>query len=382
MSIVPPVDELKNRMGRFREALRRRKLAAALITNERNVRYLSGFTGNDSALLITPTRKFLLTDFRYIEEAHNSAKGWKVVIEKSKKTRDGKTQFIVPHGLMEKAGHIARKLHLRRLSVEPGDLHLTDMRALRKATRGIKVRPEDGMVGELRLIKSDWEVRQIEAALRIQEAAFVKLCRGLKHGISEREAAAKLRYLMVVAGADDQAFDVMFQIGSNSSLPHGRPTDRRLNGNAIILLDFGAKRAGYHSDLTRTFFLGSIPPRLREIHQVVLAAQAASIARIAPGVEMADVDAAGRNVIAKAGYGKAFGHSTGHGIGLDIHEAPSLSSRAKGTLQAGMVVTVEPGIYVPGLGGVRIEDDVLVTKTGGRVLSRLKKGLRWNGDND
>jgi len=382
MSIVPPADELKTRLGRFREALRRRKIAAALITNERNVRYLSGFTGGDSALLVTPSHKFLLTDFRYVEEAHNSAKGWPVIIEKSKKTPDGKIQFVVPHGLMEKAGHVARKLHLRRLAVEPGDLHLTDMHALRKATRGIKVKPEHGMVGELRLLKSDWEVKQIEAALRIQEAAFVTLCKGLKSGISEREAAAKLRYLMVVGGADDQAFDVMFQIGSNSSLPHGRPTERRLNGNAIILLDFGAKRAGYHSDLTRTFFLGSIPPRLREIHQVVAEAQAASIARIAPGVEMADVDAAGRSLIAKAGYGKAFGHSTGHGIGLDIHEQPSLSSRAKGTLQPGMVVTVEPGIYLPGLGGVRIEDDVLVTKTGGRVLSRLKKGLRWNGDND
>ena len=197
--------------------------------------------------------------------------------------------------------------------------------------------------------------------------------------MTEREAAARLRYLMVRDGAEDQAFDVMFQIGSHSSLPHGRPTDRKLTRDSIILLDWGAKCAGYHSDLTRTFFLGSIPPQLRKIHQIVLEAQLAAINRIAPGVPMSEVDAAGRDLITKAGYGKAFGHSTGHGLGLDIHEAPALSSRSKSVLSEGMVVTVEPGIYLPGLGGVRIEDDVLVTSRGHRVLSRLKVGLRWDG---
>jgi Xaa-Pro aminopeptidase len=147
-------------------------------------------------------------------------------------------------------------------------------------------------------------------------------------------------------------------------------------------MDWGAKVAGYHSDLTRTFFLGTIPPQLRKIHEIVHTAQLQAIAKIAPGVDMADVDKAARDVIRKAGFGKAFGHSTGHGIGLDIHESPSLSSRAKGALRPGMIVTVEPGIYVPGLGGVRLEDDVLVTDNGHRVLSKLKKGLRWNGSND
>jgi len=381
MTNVPPPAELKHRVERFRNLLRQRKLAAALISNERNVRYLSGFTGNDSALLITPTKKVLLTDFRYIEEAGHTARGWDVVIEKNKQTKKG-PKIIVPHGLMEKAGHVAKKLHLRRLSVEPGDLTMADIKALRKATRGIKVKPEDAMVNELRLIKSAWEIHQIDNALRIQEASFEQLCKVLENGISEREAAATLRFLMVKNGADDQAFDVMFQIGSNSSLPHGRPTDRRLNGNAVILLDWGAKRGGYHSDLTRTFFLGTIPAQLRKIHGVVMEAQQAAIARIGPGVAMKDVDAAARDVITKAGFGKAFGHSTGHGLGLDIHESPSLSSRSKGNLAVGMVVTVEPGIYLPGVGGVRIEDDVLVTPNGHRVLSRLKKGLRWNGDNE
>jgi Xaa-Pro aminopeptidase len=225
-------------------------------------------------------------------------------------------------------------------------------------------------------------VAQIEKALRIQEACFLEFCRGLRSGITEREAAAKLRFQMVKSGADDEAFLSMFQIGSHSSLPHGRPTDRVLNGDCVILLDWGAKLGGYHSDLTRTFFIGRISPQLRRIHEIVAAAQRTAIERIAPDVEMKDVDKAARDVIDKAGFGKAFGHSTGHGLGLDIHEFPSLSMHAKGKLKPGMVVTVEPGIYIPGLGGVRIEDDVLVTKNGNRVLSRLASGLRWNGDNN
>ncbi len=367
MAIVPPAEELKHRLEKFRNKLEERGLPAALIVNEKNVRYLSGFSGGDSALLVTPKHRFLLTDFRYIEEAQHTAKGWKVKVK--------------PNGLMEKTGELAKKLRLKKIGVEPGSMRLTDMRALRKALRGrhTKIKPQDGMVGELRLLKSPWEVAQIEKALRIQEKCFEQLCKGLKHGVTEREAAAYLRYLMVKDGADDQSFEIMFQIGSNSSLPHGRPTDRKLPDSCIILMDFGAKVAGYHSDLTRTFFLGTIPRQLRKIHEILLQAQLQAIAKIAPGVAMADVDKAARSVIEKAGFGKAFGHSTGHGVGLDIHEAPSLSQRYKGHLCAGMVVTVEPGIYLPGLGGVRIEDDVLVTPNGHRVLSRLSKGLRWNG---
>jgi Xaa-Pro aminopeptidase len=368
MSGVPPKNELKDRLDRFRCGLERRDLSAALILNEQNTRYLSGFTGNDSALLVTAKRKFLLTDFRYVEEAQHTAAGWTVALK--------------PQGLIEKAGMLAKKLGLRKIGIEPGATRLTDMRAMRKEFKGVKIRPEDGMVGELRLIKSQWEVAQIEKALRIQEKCFKELCAELKPGITERQAAARLRYLMVTQGADDQAFDSMFQINSNSSLPHGRPTDRALPDSAIILMDWGAKLGGYHSDLTRTFFIGRIAPRLRKIHGIVMEAQARAVERIGPGVPLAEVDKAAREHITKAGYGKAFGHSTGHGLGLDIHEAPSLSSRATSELRPGMVVTVEPGIYIPGLGGVRIEDDVLVTPNGHRVLSNLEKGLRWSGQND
>jgi Xaa-Pro aminopeptidase len=360
-----PGTELKERLRRFRAGLAERNGQAALITAGPNVRYLSGFTGDDSALLVTPHHRFLLTDFRYIEEAQRSAPGWRVVLK--------------PQGLMDKAGLLAKKLRLKKLFIESAGMRLIDLRILRKAALGVRLTPQDGLVGELRLIKSAWEIKQIEAALRIQEAGLRQLCRFLKPGITEAQAAAKLRYLMALQGAEDEAFPGMFQIGSHSSLPHGRPGGRALPGAALVLVDWGAKVSGYHSDLTRTFFLGTITPRLREIHGIVLEAQRRAIERVAPGVAQSEIDRAAREHIAQAGFGKAFGHSTGHGIGLEIHEGPYLSSRAKSLLRAGMVVTVEPGIYLPGVGGVRIEDDVLVTATGHRVLSRMEKGLRWNG---
>lgn len=345
--------------------LERNRLSGALITDFVNVRYLSGFPGGDSAALVTHRHQMLLTDFRYIEEAKESSPGWRIVVK--------------PPSLLEKAGTLAKKLRVRRLGVEAGHLTLGALKGLRKFARGARIKPMGQMVEELRIIKSPWEVAQIEAALRIQERCFGEVCRMLRPGLLEYEAAAELRYRMVRAGADDQAFECMFQWGSNSSRPHGRPTSRKLKRDSIVLNDWGAKYHGYHADLTRTFFLGNIPPRLRKIHEIVARAQELAVDRIAPGVEFADVDKAARSYIDKAGYGKNFGHSTGHGIGLKIHEAPTLSSRGKGKLKPGMVVTVEPGIYVPGLGGVRIEDDVLVTEKGHRKLSRVPVGLRWNG---
>jgi len=379
MHNAPPIAELRSRLAAFREILQRRKLPAALITDERNVRYLSGFSGSESALLITPQRKFLLTDFRYMEEARRDLPGWAVVVEKlARPDAEGKEKELIPRALMEKAGHLARRLRLRHLVVEADDMRVLDMRALRRAARNTRVEPKDKLLCELRLVKSAWEVRQIEKALRIQEQCLLELFESLGEGLTEREAAARLRYLMVRAGADDQAFEPLFQVGSHSSLPHGRTTRRLLRADAIVLVDWGAKKAGYHSDLTRTFFLGTIPGRLRKIHDLVVEAQRRAINRIAPGVPFTEVDAAAREVIRKGGYGKAFGHSTGHGLGLDVHEPPALSAREKGEFLAGMVVAVEPGVYCPGLGGVRIEDDVLVTPHGHRVLSRLKRSLRWN----
>jgi len=366
MPAGPPRTELRARVKRFWELMERENLSGFLVTDGADVRYLSGFTGGDSTLLLSRKHKFLLTDFRYAEEARASAPGWRVV------TR--------PSELMEKAGIQARKLRIRKLGVSGEHLTVHQMKRLRKASRGIVIKPMLGLVGELRLCKSKWEVRQIEKALRIQEESFRKVCRKLTRGMHEYELAAELRYQMVKGGAEDEAFPVLCQFDRSSSLPHGRPGHRRLRSSSIILVDWGARFNGYHSDLTRTFFIGSIPKPLREIHEIVAEAQALAKARVAPGVMYAEVDEAARGFIRKAGYGKQFGHSTGHGLGLRIHEPPAVSRRGKGVLKPGMVVTIEPGIYLPGKGGVRIEDDVLVTEKGSRVLSRLPRGLRWNGN--
>lgn len=368
MPIVPPASELRSRLQQFREHMDRNKLSGALISDPVNVRYLSGFTGEDSALLVTRNRRVLLTDFRFVEEAGKTAKGWRVVTK--------------PPTVMRKAGEQAKKLKLKVLGVEKHDLNLNEVSQLRKAAKGVRIKPMPTLLSKLRSIKSAWEVRQIEEALRIQEKSLRAVYRLLKPGLMEFEAAAELRYRMVMAGADDQAFESMFQWASNSSLPHGRPSRRKLKARGIVLIDWGAKYGGYHADLTRTFFLGTIPPRFRRIHEVVREAQAEAIERVGPGVPFKEVDKAARGVIRKAGFGRYFGHSTGHGLGMQVHEPPTLSSRAEGTLHPGMVVTVEPGIYLPGLGGVRIEDDVLVTPNGKRVLSAMPTGLRFDGTNE
>lgn len=368
MPVLPPREELRSRLDRFRERMDREGLHGFLVTDEADVRYLSGFTGGDTILLITARQKLLLTGFPYVEEARQTAAGWRVITRRSE--------------LMEHAGMLARRLPIRRLGIAGEHLTVHQMKQLRKASCGLIVKPVHGLAGELRLCKSAWEVRQIEGALRIQEDCFRQACRKIVPGMHEYELAAELRYRIVKAGAEDQAFPIICQFGAGSSLPHGRPTSRRLRSDSLILVDWGARLNGYHSDLTRSFFIGSIPRSLREIHGVVARAQALAKACVAPGVPFATVDEAARRFIRNSGYGKYFGHSTGHGLGLRIHEPPALSRCGKGVLKSGMVVTIEPGIYLPGKGGVRIEDDVLVTEKGHRVLSRLPRGLRWSGHGD
>ncbi|HSW44335.1 MAG TPA: M24 family metallopeptidase, partial [Phycisphaerae bacterium] len=237
--------------------------------------------------------------------------------------------------------------------------------------------PIAGVTRDLRLIKDSAEVSTLEKAIRIAESAFLRVFFGrrFRPGMTERELAAELQHEMLRQGADGEAFPIIVAEGPNSSLPHAVPGNRRIRRGSAILVDWGAVCRHYRSDLTRVVFVHRIPPRFRRMYEAVLAAQAEGIQAIRPGVRMCDVYERARASLETAGMVRHFTHGLGHGIGIDIHEPPSLSKRMVEPLKAGMVVTVEPGVYFPGIGGVRIEDDVLVTESGARVLSRLPKDL-------
>jgi Xaa-Pro aminopeptidase len=287
--------------------------------------------------------------------------------------------------IMTEVAAQVRKLKLARLAVQAESLTLAQKATLdeelKQAIKGKsrpKLIPIKDLIINFRHIKDTHEIAILEEAIRIAEGAFEALKGHLRSSgqiLTENELASHLVHEMRKRGALNSSFDSIIAVGANGSLPHYRPQNVQLTNGTPLLVDWGARYRGYCSDLTRVLFIGKVPDVIREIYQIVLDAQVAAIAAIKPGKTGKQIDKVARDIITKAGYGKQFGHGTGHGIGRDIHEALSLSRLSNTTLEPGMIVTVEPGIYLPGIGGVRIEDDIVVTETGCRVLSRLPKDL-------
>jgi Xaa-Pro aminopeptidase len=327
-----------------------------------DVRYLSGFTGEDSTLLVTRRRTFLITDSRFSEQAETEGSVSDIVVRT-------KPMAVETALICKQMG--VRKLGLTSSCVTHADfLTLTsEMPAERVAA--CKHNP----VAEARTRKSADEVKQIVCALRIAEAAFRRFATQVEPGRSERWLAGLLEWEMRAGGAEGVAFPTICAAGSHGSMPHAVSSSAKLGPGEPLLVDWGARAGGYCSDLTRLLCTGTMLPRLRELAQVVLEAQEAAFRKIAPGVRCEDVDRAARSVIARAGYGSYFGHSLGHGVGLEVHEAPRLGPDSKEMLLPGTVFTVEPGIYLPGQAGVRIEDMVLITGKGFEVLSSLARVL-------
>ncbi len=350
-----------------RLALLRQRMAAGvpalLVTDGVNRRYLSGFTGSSGWLLVTAGEAWLITDFRYEEQAQAEAAGWTVVV------------YRAPDRLETALARLLGERRVTALGFDPDALTVSAHRALAEALPGVELRPAPRLVTALRAVKDEAELALIRRAMAQAEEAFARLLPEVRPGRSERELALELEFLMRRLGADGAAFDFIVASGPRSSLPHGQPTDRRLQAGDLVTFDFGARFAGYHSDITRTVVVGRADERQREVYEVVRAAQAAALAAVREGAKAEDVDRAARDVIAAAGYGERFGHSTGHGVGLEVHEYPTLAPRRDDLLVAGMVVTVEPGVYIPGWGGVRIEDTVVVTPSGCEVLCRTPKEL-------
>ena len=341
-----------------------------LVSDLINVRYLSGFTGSNAALLVFADDRpaVLATDSRYRTQASRQAPDLEVSIERAC------------------GRHLARHAAAagtRRIGFESHVVTVDGYDTLRAALDGEGCAPSaelvraSGLVESLREVKDDNEKALLRTACAAADAALADLVNagGLRPGRTERAVARELEANMGHRGADARAFETIVATGANSAIPHHRPTDAVLRAGDFVKIDFGARVAGYHSDMTRTFVLGAPAEWQREIYDLVHTAQRAGVAALEQGAELSEVDGASRRLIEQAGYAEFFGHGLGHGVGLQIHEAPGISAAAVGALRAGSVVTVEPGVYLPGRGGVRIEDTVLVGEHGTELLSRFPKEL-------
>ncbi len=349
------------RLERFRHALREEGLDAFLVADAANVTYLTGFTGDSSHLLVSRGHAWLITDGRYTEQAAAETHGCEIVRHKV--------------SLIKSSADLANKSGAKALGFEPNALTVAAHSELTKELQCVEAVPRKGLVEKLRQVKDKGELARIRAAVRVADAAFTAIRSRLAPGQTEAEVANDLEHEMRRLGARKGAFDVIVAARERSSLPHARATQAAITPGAPVLVDWGAELDLYCSDCTRMVFLRPPGARWRRVYECVRKAQARAIAAMRPGVPCRDVDAAARRYVQAAGYGPGFKHGLGHGVGLRVHEGPTLSAKSEDTLAEGMVVTVEPGIYLAGWGGVRIEDLVVVRRDGPEVLSALPKTL-------
>jgi Xaa-Pro aminopeptidase len=352
------------RRTRLAERLAELELDALLVTRLANVRYLTGFTGSNGQLVVGAGTAVFFTDGRYDHQS-------------SREVPDMQRE-VYTDAFVDRAAAWGRAAGVSRIGFEAAGLTFKGWTDLRERTEdAFELVPTNGEVERLRAVKDEGEIERIARAQACTDAAFerVVLGGGLRPGVTERAIARELEDAMRDAGSDDVAFDPIVAFGEQAAEPHHAPTDRALAAGDVVKLDFGALVEGYHSDMTRTVAFGAPGPELRELHQLVAAAQQSAIDAVRPGASAADVDRAARSVIQEAGYGDRFPHGLGHGVGLEIHEDPRLRWDAREELSSGVVVTIEPGVYVPGLGGVRIEDMVEVTRDGCRPMPRSTREL-------
>ncbi|HEX3614757.1 MAG TPA: aminopeptidase P family protein [Sporichthyaceae bacterium] len=354
-------DQHGARRQRVRDAFVAADQDAALITDLVNVRYLTGFTGSAGALLITADRAVLGTDSRYRAQAAAQAPDVELLVDRAP------TWAL----LLE-----AERIGVRRLGFEAHHVTVAAHAEFRAQAPAVEPVALGHLVEALRIVKDEGELAALRHAAAIADSALAEVLEGLVLGRTERHLARELERRMLDKGAEAAAFPSIVASGANSAIPHHRPTDRRIAFGDLLKIDFGARFDGYHSDMTRTFVVGSNPTDWQvEIHDLVFAAQRAGREALVPGADVVRVDAAARDVIAAAGHAEHFGHGLGHGVGLQIHEAPLLAAASHGTLEAGTPLTVEPGVYLDGLGGVRIEDTLVVTDDGPELLTLTTKEL-------
>ena len=364
MGMAKKLNARSRRWTALRNAMREAGVEALLVTHLPDVRWLSGFTGSNAALAITQRGAALFTDGRYTTQAREETQGARVVIARKS-------------ALMEACAWLEKSA--RRAAFDPQFTSIADLELMRSGITGAKRRAffvplKSPLVSKLRTVKDATELALMRKAAHLGCILFEEVLSRMEPGLTEIAVAAELEFLARGMGAEGMSFDTIIASGPRSALPHGRATQARLPRKGFVTLDFGVILNGYCSDMTRTVHLGGAGREERFAYDSVLAAQQAAVAAVKPGATCGEIDEAARSVLREAGLAKYFTHSTGHGVGLEIHEQPRLAAGQETRLEPGMVITIEPGVYLPGKFGIRIEDMVAVTKSGGEVLTPVTKG--------
>lgn len=355
MNHASRIEKLQSKLG---------ELDALLVTDLQNVRYLSGFTGSSATMVVARDGAWFFTDGRYRTQSKEQ------VTDAEARIYGTMAEFA------EALQESVKVLGVSRLGFESADMRVASFEKTKERFEGVELVSTESLVEDLRKVKDAEELALIRTAAEMADAGLGYVLERVEVGKTERELALDLEFFMRREGADDVSFDPIVAAAERSALPHAHPSERQVEKGAYLLFDLGCIYKGYCSDLTRTFVVGSPEDRHRDVYEVVLASQQASLDAIKPGVECRAIDKAARDVIAAAGYPEAFSHGLGHGVGIEIHEAPTLGRESTDILTAGQVVTVEPGAYFEGWGGVRIEDLVFVTEDGIEIVSKFPKELR------
>ena len=358
--------DYKSRLHRLQQALAFLKLDGFLVNHLPNIQYLCGFTGSAGVLLVTGQKVLFFTDGRYTAQAKVEVRGARVVIAR-KMPLAAAAEWL--------AGH-RKQLGRARIGIESD--HMTVAERTRLAAllpRGVQLKPAPPLIEQARMTKDEDEMARLRAAVELGSSLFDVAVETIRPGVSEVEVAAKMEYAARSRGAERMSFETIIAGGDRSALPHGRASCTPIPDGGFVVCDFGVILTGYCSDMTRTLYVGRPSEEARRLYHAVLTAQQAAVAAVRPGISTGEVDRAARKVLQKEGFGRYFTHSTGHGVGLEIHEAPRVATGQNEILRPGMVITVEPGAYIPGKWGVRIEDMVVVTESGCEVLTPTSKDL-------
>lgn len=353
------MDEME-KLTKLRKLLEKLDLDALLITSSYNRRYMTGFTGTAGVAIISHHDAKFITDFRYTAQANEQAPNFQIVEHKKQIELEIADQL--------------KQMKVKRVGFEKNKLTYAAYQ-LYEETLGVELVPTGDEVEKLRLIKTPEELEIMKQAAKIADDAYVHIQGFIKPGVKELDVSNELEFFMRKQGATSSSFDIIVASGLRSALPHGVASTKEIKHGELVTLDYGALYNGYCSDITRTLAVGEINSELQDIYNTVLEAQLRGVAGLKPGVTGKEADALTRDYITEKGYGDYFGHSTGHGLGMEVHEAPSLSFRSETKLEPGMVVTVEPGIYIPDVGGCRIEDDLVITENGSERLTHANKEL-------